>query len=438
MTLAALAFAAPAAVLDVISVDATNVACMLSTNCSVSASDSTDEIELPNSSGEGFLQTRVIRGQRGSAGEGLYAYLYRIDLTGITPDNPDLQGCFTNVVRCSTNRVRVETNRVVCVTNTTPATNRLICVTNRIPATNVVICFTNELPATNFVRCITNSAGVQFCFTNFIPATNFVSCFTVRVPATNIINCDTISFPATTNVVCTTNRVRYTTNVVECVTNTVPCPGATPCVESLRIKFGPSVSFSAPGSNGSSTGRVFVITSGEVGTVPITGAALTGSVVTLQFSNTICPGSSSLFIGLVSSSRPDDVEAIVRLTSGKNREVDAVAPDFDEDAILCDFGALRTAIQQLGPDDLLAPNDNSREGRRRSLLNAIDEAIKEAHDGDADDALDELEHVIDKTEGDNNWLSAQAATQLRALLDPLLECLGIYDGDDDDDDDDED
>src|SRR5688572_600625 len=125
--LAALTAALSAAPLNVIDVTTSNINCMLSTNCSVLANNTTDTFELPNSTGDGILRTRTLRGQVGSAGEGLWTYLYQIDLTQVTALNSNLQSCFTNVTRCSTNRVTVRTNVVTCETVVTPATNKFVC-----------------------------------------------------------------------------------------------------------------------------------------------------------------------------------------------------------------------------------------------------------------------------------------------------------------------
>jgi hypothetical protein len=441
MAIAALTTVLPAASLNTIDLTASNLTCMLSTNCSAPIIDTTDSFHLPNSTGEGILQTRTIRGVPGSLGEGLWAYLYRIDLTGVTAVNSNLQSCSTNVVRCGTNKITVETNVVVCRTNVTLATNKFVCVTNHFPASQTVFCFTNTIPATNIVRCTTNSAGAPVCFTNFFLGTNFVSCFTNRIAATNIVVCQFTNLPAATNVVCSTNRITYLTNVFGCVTNTVPCPGATPCIESFRIRFGPSINLSASGSNGFSTGQVFAVTGGGTGTVAVASVNQTGSVLTVQFASPICPGSSSLYFGLVSSNAPHEVEARLKLNSGNSLEADARAPSLKNAPIRCDFDALRDAIQQLGRNDLLAPNDNAREGRRGSLLNAVKEAQEEAEDGDLGDVIDELDELIDRV-GDSKWFSPQAATQIRGILGNLLDCLDQYskghlDDDDDDHDDDD-
>ncbi len=436
MALAALTTVLPAASLNVIDVTASNITCMLSTNCTVPFSDTTDSIHLPNSTGEGFLQTRTLKGLPGSLGEGLWAYLYRIDLTGVTALNSNLQSCFTNVIRCGTNKIKVETNVVVCRTNITVATNKLVCVTNQLPSSQTVFCFTNTIPATNIVRCTTNSAGAPVCFTNFFPGTNIVTCFTNSIAATNIIACQFTNLPAATNLVCTTNRITYSTNVYRCVTNNVPCPGATPCIESFRIRFGPSLDLTA-GSNSLSTGQVFVVTVGGTGTVALASANQTGSVVTVQFASPICPGGSSLYFGLVSSNAPEKVKAVLKLNSGASLEADARAPSLKHAPIACDFNALRLGIQQLGPNDLLAPNDHAREGRRGSLLNAVEKAEKEAEDGDLSHILHELDKLIERT-GDSKWFSPQAATQIRAILANLLDCLDQYSKDHPDDADDDD
>ncbi|HEY0549269.1 MAG TPA: hypothetical protein VGF13_06670, partial [Verrucomicrobiae bacterium] len=410
MAMAACTTVLPAASLNVIDVTASNITCMLSTNCTAPLSDTTDSIHLPNSTGEGYLQTRTIRGLPGSLGEGLWSYLYRIDLTGVTALNSNLQSCFTNVVRCGTNKINVETNVVVCRTNVTLATNKFVCVTNHFPSSQTVFCFTNTIPATNIVRCTTNSAGATVCFTNFFPGTNFVTCFTNTVAATNLVFCQFTNLPAATNLVCTTNRISYSTNVYGCVTNTVPCPGVTPCIESFRIRFGPSLSLNANGSNGPSTGQVFVVTAGGTGTVAVVSVNQTGSVVTIHFASPICPGSSSLYFGLVSSNAPHEVDAVLKLNSGASLEADARAPSLKHAPIRCDFNALRDAIQQLGANDLLAPNDRAREGRRGSLLNAVKEAGEQAEDGDLGDTLDELDELIERV-GDSKWFSPQAANQ---------------------------
>jgi hypothetical protein len=410
-----------AAPLDVVHVSSTNIACLFDTNCAVTVDDSSSPITLPNTTGTGLLQTRIIEGGTGSDGEGLFAYLYRVDLTGITSLDTNAP-CFTNVLRCTTNRI-VLTNFVrECRTNVVVPTNRLVCVTNRFLASNVVVCFTNTIPATNFVRCVTNSAGALVCTTNFFPGTNFVACFTNRFPATNVVTCAQTNLPGGTNIVCTTNRVLSTSNVVTCVTNRVTCPGTAPCVETVQIRFGPAWGITA--SNGTSTGQVFVVSSDGIGTIAATSADQDGAVVTLNFATPICAGESSYFVGLISSNAPHNVNAVVELTSGSNLLVAARAPLLTRPPIECDFATLRDLIRQLGSSELLAPNNNSREGRRGALLNGVDAAIEAAAVGDAEGVLGALKSLeVKARERNSKWFSPEAAQRLRTTLEALRLCV---------------
>src|SRR5829696_2466732 len=309
---ALLAATLSAAPLPVVNVDSTNITCLFSTSCVVTVDDSTSPIVLPNTTGEGFLQTRTFEGGAGSEAEGLFAYLYRIDLTGLTAVTNGQ--CFSNRVTCSTN---------------------FVLVTNR-----VVVC--------------TNAAGSNVCVTNFV--------------------------------ITPTNRLT-------CVTNVVPCTNVAPCVSSLQLRFGPAWGVLA--SNGAATGQVFVVTSGGIGTEVPTSVLQTGAVLTINFTNPVCAGESSVFFGLISSNAPRDVIAVARLTTGSNILVGARAPG--RPPIQCDFSALRTAIQQLTSSGLLAPNDNAREGRRGALLNAIRAATEAAAEGDAEGVLEAFDSIAAKT-----------------------------------------
>jgi hypothetical protein len=430
---AGVSFAAP---LAPVNLTGSNITCMLSTNCTVVSNRFTDSFVLPNSTGEGILESLVFAGQPGSTGSNLYSYFYRIDLSGVTALNSNLQGCFTNVVTCGSNVVTTQTNSIVCRTNTTPATNRFVCVTNQVPPSETIFfcVFTNFMPATNIVRC-TNTPNGQVCFTNFVPATNSLVCFTNTVPGSNNVVCGFTNVPAATNIVCATNVI--TTNLAGCVTNSVPCPGATPCIESFRIRFGPTFSLSVPGSNGLSTGQVFVVTGSGTGTVNLASIEQTGGVITVNFASPLCPGSSSLYFGFVSSNAPDGVTARLLLNNNTSVSAEAVGPRAGNPPINCDLTGLRNAILQLGPNQLLAPNNNAREGRRGALLNAVDAAIEQAQQGDLEDLLEALDGIINKTDDKQKWFSNAAATQLRALLVGILDCLGENNGNGNHNDDDD-
>jgi len=320
---------------------------MLSTNCTVVTNRFTDTFKLPNSTGTGILETLVFSGQTNAVGSNLYSYFYRVDLTGVTAINSNLQSCFTNIVSgCLSNPVVVQTQLVSCVTN-------------------------------------------------------------IIVPG------------QLTNVTCTTNSVTVTNT--GCVTNQVPCPGATPCVESLRIRFGPVSTLAVTDSNGVvSTGEVFVVTSGGTGTVALASIQQTGQVITVNFGSSICPGSSSLYFGFVSSNAPGSVVARVVLNNDDVLAVDARAPRLTNQPINCDFSALSNVISQLGTN-LLAPNSHARKGRLHSLSNAVNEAIEAAQAGDLRDVLEALGGINAKAQNKHKWFTAgRGAIERRVVRSPRL------------------
>jgi hypothetical protein len=349
-----LAWASPAATLIPVNITGSNITCMLSTNCTVVTNRATDTFVLPNSTGEGILESLVFEGQANATGSNLYSYFYRVDLSGVTALNSNLQGCFTNVVTCAPGGPFLQTN--------------LVCVTN-------------------------------------------------------------IVVPGVTNIVCSTN---VTTNS-GCVTNTVPCPGATPCIEALRIRAGSTTSLSIPGPGGPVIGEVFVVTSGGTGTVALASVQQTGAVITVTFASPLCPGSSSLYFGFVSTNEPDDITAKLLLNNDATLNVDVLAPDVAGQPIDCDFSALRAAIVALGPEDLRAPNNRAREGRRGALLNAVKKAIKEAQQGDLEGVLDALQGITAKVQKKHKWFSDAAAAQLADHLVVILDCLGEHNEFDNDD-----
>jgi hypothetical protein len=148
-----------AAPLNLVNVGAPAINCVFSTNCVVTATDTTNEITLGGTTGSGFLQTRTFVGGSNSPAAGLFGYEYRIDLRGITGVT-NTQPCFTNVVRTVTNRVVVGfTNEVNCRTN--PA-GKVRCHTNRAPVlSNMVAQVTNTVPCPGTGACV-QSLSVRF------------------------------------------------------------------------------------------------------------------------------------------------------------------------------------------------------------------------------------------------------------------------------------
>ena len=432
-----------AAPVDLVDVGAPEINCLFSPTCTLPVSDTLSPLTLAGTSGSGVLQSRVFVGEPGSLGAGIYGYEYRIDLTGITATN--VPACFTNSVRCFTNRIELTTNVVTCRTNAVGVSNVLICVTNVFPGTNFTFCLTNVFPATNVTRCLTNAAGSVTCFTNFFPGSNVIACVTNRIPARTNVLCVTNRITGSNIVVCVTNRVRFFTNMVTCYTNVIPCPGTTPCVESLRLPFGRVYTNLNFGTGGIATVQAYIITSGGVGTIAPVFAQQTGGEIRLEFVPPICPGQSSYFIGLLSTNPPTDVRAVAGLTSGSNAVVAARGPTGARRVIDCDLGPLARAIASLNLSDIDAPNNNARAGRRGALQNLVEAARDAAEAGQLDNLIEAVNAIVKKTGGQkNSWLTSSAARRLDPILDALVRCLeesagnGDRNGDNDDDDDDDD
>ena len=429
-----------AAPVDLVDVAAPEINCLFSPTCTLVVSDTLSPLTLTGTSGSGVLQTRVFVGEPGSPGAGVYGYEFRIDLEGITATN--VPPCFTNSVRCFTNRIELTTNVVTCRTNAAGVSNVLVCVTNVFPGTNFTFCLTNVFPATNVTRCLTNTAGSVTCFTNFFPESNIVACVTNRIPARTNVICVTNRITGSNILVCTTNRVRSFTNMVTCYTNLIPCPGTTPCMESLRIPFGPVYTNLNFGTGGIATVQAYVVTSGGLGTIAPVFAQQTGGEIRLEFAPPICPGQSSYFIGLLSTNPPTDVRAVARLTSGSNAVVAVRGPAGARRVIDCDLDPLARAIASLSLRDLVAPNNNARAGRRGALQNMVEAARDAAEAGQLDNLIEAVNAIVKKASREkNSWLTSAASRRLDPILDALVSCLEEsagncdHNGDNDDDDD---
>lgn len=74
---------ARAEVLRTVEVSAPAINCLFDPTCRVVVNDSTDTIPIA-AGGSNFLQSRTFTGRRGSPGQGLYVYQYRIDLRRAT------------------------------------------------------------------------------------------------------------------------------------------------------------------------------------------------------------------------------------------------------------------------------------------------------------------------------------------------------------------
>lgn len=423
-TLAFITAASQATPLKVVEVDAAAIHCLFETNCTPHLDDSRSPIILPGSTGAGFLQNRIIAGQQlGAAATGLYAYLYRIDLTGIQTNEP----CFTNIVRCSTNRIEIFTTNMVCHTNVNGYSREVICEKVRIPETNNVFCFTNTIPPSTFIRCTTNVAGDMVCVTNFFPGTNLVFCHTIRLPEIENNLCRTNINPGSNVVTCAANRTSYYTNIIVCVTNRVPCfQTALPCIDTVRFRFGRVVSSFDYDGNGTNGDQVFLMTSSRSAVKP-SSVEQSDGVVTLRFAPAICAGDSTVFIGFVSRNAPQAVNAAIGLSNGAKVELGTrAAADITKPAITCDFSPLIQTIGNLTSADFV--QSDYATSLRESLLNTVTAASRAAQQGDLGGVLEGLQLVVKKVtsagdEGGLGWLKPEATGRIKPLLLELLACL---------------
>ena len=80
--------AASTSSLTVVNVGAPAINCVFDSDCTIIVDDSSADVVLPLATGTGFLQTRTFPiGEAGTQAEGLYAYLYRIDLRNVTANS---------------------------------------------------------------------------------------------------------------------------------------------------------------------------------------------------------------------------------------------------------------------------------------------------------------------------------------------------------------
>ena len=78
-----------AAALNIVNVSAPEINCLFDSSCTVTVTDTSDYVSVfpvASGSGQGFLQSRTFVGSPGTPAAGLYAYLYRLDLTALRLD----------------------------------------------------------------------------------------------------------------------------------------------------------------------------------------------------------------------------------------------------------------------------------------------------------------------------------------------------------------
>jgi hypothetical protein len=134
---------------------------------------------------------------------------------------------------------------------------------------------------------------------------------------------------------------------------------ALPCVNQMRVGFGPVVPLDYDGDG--TPDDVFVGTGGGLGTVAPTSADKVGDTITFHFSPGVCAGSSpgngqsSFFFGLASSNAPAVTTATLADTLGDSVTLEARAPQLAATATLLPgsvwymiYGLIGLALLALG------------------------------------------------------------------------------------------
>jgi hypothetical protein len=98
-----------------------------------------------------------------------------------------------------------------------------------------------------------------------------------------------------------------------------------PCVDRFTVDFGPGSSLDYDGDG--DLERVYVVTSGGLGTVGPSSADKVGNVITFTFAPSVCAGETSYFFGLASPRPPRFVTAQVRTTTGDTVALQARVPE---------------------------------------------------------------------------------------------------------------
>lgn len=98
-----------------------------------------------------------------------------------------------------------------------------------------------------------------------------------------------------------------------------------PCVDRFTLNFGPGSSLDYDGDG--DLERIFVATSGGLGSVGPSSADKVGNVITFTFAPAVCAGESSYFFGLASPRPPRFVTAQLRTLTGDSVSLDARVPE---------------------------------------------------------------------------------------------------------------
>jgi hypothetical protein len=90
--------------------------------------------------------------------------------------------------------------------------------------------------------------------------------------------------------------------------------GTSACIDRFSLDFGPARSLDYDGQGGLE--RVFVVTSGGLGSVRPTSAEKDGNRITFGFAPPVCAGQTSYFFGMASAAAPSPTTARIRETAG--------------------------------------------------------------------------------------------------------------------------
>ena len=184
------------------------------------------------------------------------------------------------------------------------------------------------------------------------------------------------------------------------------------CVQRLTIPFGPVVTDFDYNGDGV-TGDAVIINNrlndmvSDLGNFSPTNATLVGHRLTIEFDD-LCPGNSSYFLGVVSSSPPATNNLTISAHNGEV-VVEGLVPAFDS---TLSFTELKTYIAELPLGSIDARKDRVKEQRRRGLLRLVTNAERKAgrrHGSRA--ALALLRNVGRHTDGARrDWIIDDPAT----------------------------
>ncbi len=144
---------------------------------------------------------------------------------------------------------------------------------------------------------------------------------------------------------------------------------AVPCISSLAIDAGPPSALDY-NTDGISTDRVFVVTSGGLGSVGPSAASQAGNTLTFVFSSLVCAGDSSYFFGFTSKKAPVSTTATLKDINGPIYSVAARAPSLTLIPII-NGGWSGLLVSKMTPDARTALQWNITDQRQRRFMGTM-------------------------------------------------------------------